>query len=424
MARLTGPLPGRLGLGSTPARLRLLLAASVAACLAWGAVASLAALHWTSAANTAVSSTGPLSFTAQQVYRSLSDADATEANDYLTGVAPTASLTRVHDDVSVSAVDVAAIKAGDPTAAVQGDLATLAAGIPTYANLTGKADAFNRASDVVGAAWLSEASSLMRTSLLPAARDLYQREDARLRGDYGQATGLPYLITVLAVALALGAAAFFGQAWLARRTRRLLNPGLAAACLLGLAMLAWLLSGFAAARSDLLAARDSGSTPAQALAQAEVTALAMHSDESLTLIDRDGAQDAAEADFDRSERTLSSALVTAQAVGGGSPGSGSAVSAAHLAQAWFSVHARVYQQDAAGSYQSASGLAVGGSTTAFDQVDAALTAGLAADQAAFTRQSAAGDDALGGLAAGAGLAGLLMGAACAWGVSRRIAEYG
>jgi hypothetical protein len=173
----------------------------------------------------------------------------------------------------------------------------------------------------------------------------------------------------------------------------------------------------------LLAARDSGSAPAQALAQAEVTALRMHSDESLTLINRDGAGDATETDFQGAEKTLSAQLVAAQSAGHGGPGAASATAAAHLAQTWFAVHKQVYRLNSSGAYLAAVPLATGSSTAAFEKVDAALTSGLSADQQAFARQAASGDTAFDGLAAGMGAAALLMAAACAWGVTRRLAEY-
>jgi hypothetical protein len=56
-------------------------------------------------------------------------------------------------------------------------------------------------------------------------------------------------------------------------------------------------------------------------------------------------------------------------------------------------------------------------------VEADLAAGVSADHASFTAAAGRGDDALGGLAAGMGIASLLMSAGCAWGLSRRIAEY-
>jgi hypothetical protein len=175
-----------------------------------------------------------------------------------------------------------AIRAGNSDLAVQADLTTLATGIPTYTDLAGEADAFNREQVPVGGAWLGDASNLMHRTLLPAASDLYQQENARLNAAYAQATGLPYLAA--GTAILTGLAAFWAQRWLAKRTRRVLNLGMVAASLIGLLSLAWLLTSFASARSDLLAVRDQGSMPAQALAQAEITALRMHSDESLTLI--------------------------------------------------------------------------------------------------------------------------------------------
>ena len=368
-----------------------------------------------------MASTGPLSYDAQQVYRSLSDAGATEANAYLSGIAQNAAVTQVYNDISRAETDLMAVRAGDSDPAVRADLATLSTGIPAYTDLTGEADAFNREHDTVGGAWLGESSNLMLHALLPAADDLYQKENARLNANYAQATGLPYLAAVTAALVAF--AAFRGQRWLSRRTSRVFNLGLIAASLIALLSLAWLLTGFASARSDLLAARDQGSGPAQALAQAEVTALRMHSDESLTLINRDGADDAPEQEYQSSEKQLTAQLVTAQQAGRGSPGAAQAAAAARAAQAWFGAHTRVYDANDGGDYLASVQLAINNSTQAFEKVDGALTAGLGADQAAFARQAGNGDNGLGGLAAGMAIGSLLMAAGCALGVSRRIAEY-
>jgi hypothetical protein len=374
-----------------------------------------------SAANPIVASTGPLSYDAQQAYRSLSDANATEANAYLSGIAPTAAITRFHGDIGQTEADLMAVRAGDAGPAIQADLSTLSAGIPSYTNLVGKADAFNREQVPVGAAWLAEASNFMRGTLLPAASDLYQKENARLNADYAQATDLPYLAAGAAAGVAL--AAIWAQWRLARSTKRVFNLGLVAASLIGLASLAWLLTSFASARSDLLAARAQGSVPAQAIVQAEVTALRMHSDESLTLINRDGPDDATETDFQRSERQLTTELATAQQAGSDSPGTAQAAAAARTAQEWYTEHQQVFDANDNGDYLGALRLAINNSTQAFGKVDAALTTGLGADQAAFAQQADNGDGALGGLAAGMVIAALLMAASCAWGIGRRIAEY-
>jgi hypothetical protein len=63
------------------------------------------------------------------------------------------------------------------------------------------------------------------------------------------------------------------------------------------------------------------------------------------------------------------------------------------------------------------------SASAFRAVEADLSAGISADQAAFTTSVGNGDDALGGLVAGMTAAALLMAAASTWGLSRRLAEY-
>src|SRR6202043_43968 len=57
------------------------------------------------------------------------------------------------------------------------------------------------------------------------------------------------------------------------------------------------------ARVQLLDARDHGSAPVEALAQADIAALRAQADESLTLINR-GGDDANQADFLRVERQL------------------------------------------------------------------------------------------------------------------------
>lgn len=390
--------------------------------LLWGAIAGWTVERRLSAANQVVAGSGPLSYDAQQVYQSLSDADATEANAYLSGIEPASDILQIHDDVSRAEAGVLAIRASDPDPAIQADLTTLATGIPNYTDYAGEADAFNRGQQPVGAAWLSDASYLMRGTLLPAASSVYGQENARLDAAYARATGFPVL--AVGAAIVFGLAAIVAQCRLARRTKRTLNPGLVAASLIGLLSLAWLLGSLASARSGLLAGEDQGSAPAQALVRAEVTALRMHSDESLTLINRDGVDDPTEQEFQRTLwPLLERQLVIAQSAGARSPGEADAVAAAKGAQAWYHQHQRVDSANSDGQYTTAVTLAVTDSTTSFRSVEAALTKGISLDQAAFTDSAARGDHALGGLLAGMLVAAPLMAAVAAWGVHRRLAEY-
>ena len=63
----------------TPRKLRVVLVGLVLLCLAWGAVAAWVVSQRASGANDVVGVSEPLSLDGQQIYRALSDADATEA---------------------------------------------------------------------------------------------------------------------------------------------------------------------------------------------------------------------------------------------------------------------------------------------------------------------------------------------------------
>ena len=60
---------------------------------------------------------------------------------------------------------------------------------------------------------------------------------------------------------------------------------------------------------------------------------------------------------------------------------------------------------------------------AFRRLDTDLTSAIAADQASFRSTAQRGRDALTGLEAGMIVLSLVMVACCAWGITRRLAEY-
>ncbi len=248
-----------------------------------------------------IAGTEPLSFDAQQIYQSLSGADATEAAAFLAGTEPAAARSQYLADIARAETYLEAATAAAGNQGPGSELTVLSTEIPVYTGLVETARADNLQGLAVGAAFLGEASYLMRTALLPAANRLYQQQNARLSAADQQATGLPILAVL--VALAAGYVLLRGQRWLRRRTHRRLNYGLAAASVVGLVSLAWLLTAVTVARVQLLDARDHGSGPVQALAKADIAALRAHADESLTLINRSG-DDANQADFLRVERQL------------------------------------------------------------------------------------------------------------------------
>jgi hypothetical protein len=422
-------LGGALGAATTPARLGLLLAGLMTLALAWGVTAAVTVATRTSAAANVVSVSEPLSVDSQRIYRSLSDADATEAAAFLSGGLEPLSLRRQFlSDISGAADELAAASAaaGHSTARVL--LSTLAVGLPEYAGLVETARADSRLGLPLGAAYLREASGLMRATLLPAARELYAQENTQLTAASRQATAVPYV--ALAVAVAVAVVLVLAQYWLTRRTHRVLNPGLLLASVAGLASVIWLASALGAARVNLDAAHAHGSAPVEALSKAGIAVLRAHADESLTLIDRSG-DDSFQRDFLFQERSLGpgpgTLLTTAAAAAAGSPAQQQAAAAAHIAPSWFAVHRRVRSLDNAGSYPAAVHLAIGtapaDSGGLFHGLDSDLTTAIGADQRYFRAAAAAGQADLTGLEAGMIVLALLMAAGCGWGISRRLAEY-
>jgi hypothetical protein len=429
----------RLDTATTPARLRLLLVALVLLSLAWGVLAALTADQHASAASDVIAVSEPLSLDAEQVYQSLSDADATAANAFLAGgLEPAAARQRYEADITQAAIRIEAASAlvGSSAArtqmpghlakqasaagsAVGDDLATLSGQLPVYTDEVGTARADNRLGLPLGAAYLREASALLRGTLLPSASDIYTQESGQLTSASAQATGLPLLVVTIVIGLGIGYVLYRSSRWLVRHTHRVVNYGLLLAALVGLVSLVWLAGAFVVGRADLLHAQQQGSAPAQAFARADVAALQAHADESLTLIDNSG-DDAYQADFLAQQKLLGPGPGTLLDAAQAPAGNGAVADA----QAWYRAHAALRALDDGGNHAEAVQSALAGpAATSFARLSASLSDGINADQAVFASSARGGRDAFTGLAAGMIVASLVMVAGCAWGLSRRLAEY-
>ena len=235
----------RLEGATTPARLRLLLALLILLSLAWGVLAALTANQHASAAADVVAVSEPLSLDAEQIYTSLSDADAIAASAFLAGgLEPAADRQRYQADITKAAIRIEAASAlvGSSAArtelpghlknqasaagsAVGDDLAMLSGQLPAYTDEVGTARADNRLGLPLGAAYLREASALLRGTLLPAASDIYTRESALLTSASAQATGLPLIVITVLAGLGLGYVLYRSSRWLSRHTHRTVNYG-------------------------------------------------------------------------------------------------------------------------------------------------------------------------------------------------------
>jgi len=401
---------------TTPGMLALLLSLLIVLSLAWGALAWLTADQHASAAGNVVSVSEPLSLDAEQIYQNLSDANDTAASAFLAGgLEPAAAVHRYNADIAAAAVRIEASGTAQD-AAVQADLRTLSADLPVYTGEVQTAQADNRLGLPLGAAYLREASTLLRGPMLTAASDIYTRENAQLTAASAQATGLPLLIFTIVAGLAGGFVLIRSWRWLARRTRRILNYGLLVVAVVGAVSLVWLAGAYATGRGDLLHAQQHGSAPAEALARADVVALQMHADESLTLIDNSG-DDAYQSDFVAEQKLLGPLLAAVTSPAG-------SLSAGADAQAWYRAHAALRALDDNGNHAAAVQSALSGAAAVqFAKLSAALSNGITADQAVFASDARSGRSAFTGLAAGMAGGAIVMVAGCVWGLNRRLGEY-
>src|SRR6266540_1510519 len=415
MALLTAPAPARtvqrppaarVGRGrrlvararSTPGRLTSLMLALLAIGLATGVAGLVGSVQRSSLVDEVRTRSGPLAVQAQELYRSLSDADAAAASAFLSGgVEPPQLRDRYQADIAAASAALAAAAAG--TDSDLPALRQLSAQLPVYTGLVETARAYNRLGLPVGAAYLGEASGLMRGQLLPAAQQLYRFETDRLAADRGGASAVPWL------ALLLGLVTLAGLVWaqlrLSRQTHRTLNVGLVAATLAGLVMVSWVGTAWVAAASQLHASNREGSAQVELLAGARIAALQARADEALTLVARAAATDPAV------RSVLDSAVAEVRS--------------------WHTVHQKLRELDDGGSYGEAVKLAIdadtGSTASIFNRVDAALGKTITLTSSAFDRRAARAAGALGGESAAIVVLTILLLAGVAVGFQQRIAEY-
>jgi hypothetical protein len=269
---------------STPDLYRVVVAALLVLGLGAG-IAGLATERYRSSRMAdIVEVSGPLSVTAQDLYRSLSDADATAANAFLAnGGEPAALRQRYLDDVAraSSGVTVALRDADDENAK---RLGVIGDQLSVYTGLVETARSYNRLGVPLGGAYLREASALMRQTLLPAAQELFESAQSRLVTAQKDAAGFPWTVVLLSL-LTLGSLVA-AQVLVSFRTNRTWNLGLVTASLVAVLLLAWSSSALSVAGGRVETGNRDGSAVSSLLAGAHRAALQARADEALTLIAR------------------------------------------------------------------------------------------------------------------------------------------
>ena len=201
--------PGSAARRTVPASLRLLLIGLLAAALAYGAVGTWTVIQHASAAQDVVSTSEPLSLAAQRMYQSLSDADVTATTAFLAGPnVPLPARERYAADIARAAADLTSLENAATTSAnpqLARSLAAVAAGLPVYTGYVSQAQTeFLLGYRLTAGSFMQVASEEMHLTLLPAARASYAQENAALTAASARATGLPWIVVVLVLAIVLG----------------------------------------------------------------------------------------------------------------------------------------------------------------------------------------------------------------------------
>jgi hypothetical protein len=273
-------------LGDSPRRLWLWLASLVLLAVVTGLVGGYQIDDRSTVVDDVALRSGALSTTELDLYQSLSDADATAASAFLAGgLEPPKQRKRYEAAIARAAAALATAADGAPSD--QNDtITTLSVNLPVYTGLVERARAYNRQDLPLGAAYLREASWLMRDTLLPAAQQLQEDEAKRLAAAQDDAD--TWLWFALLLVLVLLGCVLVAQVRLARRTNRVFNNGLLAATAATLVAGIWLAVASAGAAAHVGASRADGSAQLAVLAEARIATLQARSDEAMTLIARGG----------------------------------------------------------------------------------------------------------------------------------------
>lgn len=402
---------------ATPARLWLAMLAAVIALLAVGATCATTLAGRQASETSAVNSDEHLMVNVDELYHTLADADATAATALLVSPVPPARLTDQYNSDVAQAEDALAKAsrdlAGDDSASAK--LGQVAAQLPIYTGLVATAQADNRLGYPLGAAYLREASTLLRQQVLPEVKAVADQESAAQQSAQAGAGGFPVWVIVVAL-LAFSAIVVVGRI-LARATRRQLNPGLALGALIALALVLWSLIATNSATGASSRAEADFSGVSMTLQARDNLALA-ESFQSLALIDR--GED--NGDDTKQENAALDAVHRDSALDG---------QAATLYSGVKAQAGQVQGAVSAGNYYQAIDLAVGhgdqqsantmsAKATALDK---ALVDAYHRDQNAYAADSGAAGSALGGGLWLGVIGGLAAAAAAAYGINRRLAEY-
>ncbi|BBX75138.1 hypothetical protein H7H78_00600 [Mycobacterium shinjukuense] len=322
---------------------------------------------------TVLRDTEPLSFAAGQLYTALSVADAAAATAFIAPTEPSAVRLRYEQAITAAAVAVTRASSGLTDESLVPLLGRINAELAVYTGLVEIARTNNRAGNPVGSSYLSEASGLMQSTILPDAQRLYQATSARVDTETTASTQIPApVILVVATTVVFGA---FAHRWLAQRTRRRINPGLVVGALAITVMVVWVGIALTISTTASRSAKDTAAESLKTITNLAITAQQARADETLSLIRR-GDEEVRKQSFHQRIATMHQQL-DAYMSRHDAVDKPDLQGAGQLLVRWQHANDRINSYMSVGNYRAATQVALGkgadDATPAFDQLDAALT---------------------------------------------------
>lgn len=327
---------------TTPGILGLIAVAVAAVCVVAGVVSAGQLDGRIAEHDTILDRSEPFAYSAQNLYAALTAADASAASAFLSGT-ETGPVRQQYlqaiADASAALADSTASATDDTTRTA---VAEITAELAAYSGLVEAARANSRQGFPIGAAYLSEASSLMQNTLLPGAEAIYAQDLSEV--DDGQrAVGSLPVVGLVLMALAL-AAIVAGSVVVSRRTNRQFNIGLVVALVAMLLAAGCVIVASRLASSSVEESRAEGTARFQQLSEARILAQQARTQETLQLIAR--------SDITASEESFTQTIEQLNALTADS-------TAADDVQNWTDSHRQQVEVYLAGDYPAAVEQAIG-----------------------------------------------------------------
>jgi hypothetical protein len=413
-------------LATTPGRLVLISISVVVGAVVFGAIATGAEQSRERAAKAARLQTEPLLVQAENLYTSLSDANATVATGLLSGgVESTTNRNRYLGDLAVASAALSTLTRQAGTAGnASAGLATIANELPSYSGLIETARTNNRLGFPIGAAYVRAAASLMTLHMLPAADQLYRIEAERLNDDYHTGTSSSALVTFVAASAGALILLLLAQWYVARISRRILNVPMVVATVVVAGVSVWGIVGLVSAQNALTTAQRNGSDSVEALSAATVLLSRAEGDLSLAIVNR-GTDTADPADFKLVRRVLERPGGVLAEISALARRTGTTAAAQQFDSEYATYQAKTGQLSGledSGQLTNAIALAPQASAIS-EELSHNLAQRIDAAHARFTRAAANATSALDGLALAIPLITVLAAALALIGLRERINEY-